>query len=105
LRADEASCDWCCLALQPAAASRFSPLLRAIVMAHGWKERILAGEIYSIQHLATEAKLSSRYAARILRLAALSPEIVDGVVHDGSMADWPVSHFIGVFSLLGVVFL
>ena len=52
-----------------------SPLLKAIVMAHGWKERIIAGQIYSIQQLAAEAKLNSRYAARILRLVALSPEI------------------------------
>ena len=48
-----------------------SPLLKAIVMAHGWKERILAGQIYSIQQLASEAQLNSRYAARILRLATV----------------------------------
>jgi hypothetical protein len=71
-----------------------SPLLKAIVMAHGWKERILAGQIYSIQQLASEAQLNSRYAARILRLAALSPEIVGEVVRDGSMADQPLSHVI-----------
>jgi hypothetical protein len=76
-----------------------SPLLRAIVMAQGWKERIIAGEIYSVQQLASEAKLNSRYAARIFRLATLSPEIVDGIVHDGNMADRPVSHFIGVLAL------
>jgi site-specific DNA recombinase len=71
-----------------------SPLLKAIVMAHGWKERIIAGQIYSIQQLASEAKLNSRYAARILRLAALSPEIVDGIVHDGRLADQPLSHVV-----------
>ena len=71
-----------------------SPLLKAIVMAHGWKERIVAGQIYSVQQLATEAKLNSRYAVRILRLVALSPEIVDGLVHDGSMADYSLSHIV-----------
>ena len=76
-----------------------SPLLKAIVMAHGWKERIIAGEIYSIQQLASEAKLNSRYAARIFRLAALSPEIVAGIVDEGSMADQPLSRFIGVLPL------
>ncbi len=76
-----------------------SPLLRAVLIALSWKERILAGEIYSVQQLAAEAKLNSRYAARIFRLAALSPEIVDGIVHDGNMADQPVSHFIGVLAL------
>jgi hypothetical protein len=68
-------------------------LLKAIVRAHGWKERILAGQIYSIQQLASEAKVSSRYVVRILRLAALSPKIVDGMVHDGSMADYSLSQF------------
>jgi hypothetical protein len=71
-----------------------SPLLKAIVMAHGWKERIIAGQIYSIEQLASEAKLNSRYVVRILRLAALSPEIVEGMVHDGSMADYSLSSFI-----------
>jgi hypothetical protein len=59
-----------------------SPLLKAIVTAHGWRERIVAGEVYSIEQLAAEAKLNPRYAARILRLAALSPSLVDDVVLD-----------------------
>ena len=63
-------------------------------MAQGWRERIVAGQIYSIQQLASEAKLNFRYAARIFRLAALSPEIVDAMVDQGSMADQPLSHFI-----------
>jgi hypothetical protein len=76
-----------------------SPLLKAIVMAHGWKERIVAGKIYSIQQLASEAKLNSRYAARIFQLAALSPGIVDQVVRNESMADQPLSHIISGFPL------
>ena len=71
-----------------------SPLLKAIVMAHGWKQRIVAGQIYSIQQLASEAKLNSRYAARILRLATLSPEIVEGVIHEGPMPGYSLSHLI-----------
>jgi DNA invertase Pin-like site-specific DNA recombinase len=59
-----------------------SALLKAIVMAQGWRERIIGGEIYSIEHLAAEAKLNRRYAVRILRLAALSPRLVDDVVLD-----------------------
>jgi hypothetical protein len=49
-------------------------------MAQGWRERIVAGQIYSIQQLASGAKLNFRYAARIFRLATLSPEIVDAMV-------------------------
>ena len=76
-----------------------SPLLKAIVMAQGWKERIIKGEIHSIQQLASAAKLNSRYAGRILRLAALSPKIVDNIVDGGSMADQPLGSFIGGFPL------
>jgi site-specific DNA recombinase len=83
----------------PGSSKSTSPLLRAVLIALSWKERILAGEIYSVQQLASEAKLNSRYAARILRLAGLSPEIVDGIVHDGNLADQPVSHFISVLAL------
>ena len=64
-----------------------SSLLKAIVMAHGWMERITAGEIYSIEQLAAEAKLNPRYAGRILRLAALSPSLVDDVVLDRYTGD------------------
>ena len=64
------------------------------MIAHSWKERILVGEVDSIQQLASEAKLSSRYAGRILRLAALSPEIIDEVVQQGLLADRSLSHFI-----------
>jgi hypothetical protein len=71
-----------------------SPLVKAIVTAHGWRERIIAGEIYSIEQLASEVKLNSRYAARILRLATLAPEIVDGIIHDTSVAGHLLSHFI-----------
>src|ERR1017187_2625856 len=62
-------------------------------MAQGWRERIVAGQIYSIQQLASEAKLNFRYAARIFRLATLSPEIVDAIVDQGSMADQPLRHY------------
>ena len=55
-------------------------LSKAIVTAHGWRERILAGEICSIKQLAAEARLNARCAGRILRLAALSPSLVDDVV-------------------------
>jgi hypothetical protein len=59
-----------------------SSLLKALASAHHWRERIIAGEIYSREQLATEAKVTRSYAGRILRLAALSPDIVDGIVRD-----------------------
>lgn len=67
-----------------------SSLLKAIVTAHGWRERIIAGEIYSIEQLAAEANLSPRYASRILRIAALSPDVVDAAIRERS---WRISHW------------
>jgi site-specific DNA recombinase len=64
-----------------------SPLLKAIVTAHGWRERILAGEIYSIKQLAAEARLNPRCAGWILRLATLSPSLVADVVLDRYTGD------------------
>jgi len=71
-----------------------SSLLKAIVMTHRWRERIIAGEIISVRQLAKEANLNARYAGRLLRLAALSPEIVEEAVRDGFMSDHSLSHFI-----------
>ena len=70
-----------------------SPLVKSVVTAHDWNERILSGEIYSIRQLADEAKLNARYAARILRLAALSPDIIREGLDAGSMAN----HLLGQF--------
>jgi site-specific DNA recombinase len=71
-----------------------SLLLKAIVTAHGWRERIMAGEIHSIEQLAAEANLNSRYAARIFRLAALSPDQVDAVLRQVKSIDCPLAKFV-----------
>ena len=75
-----ASYGSCCPALMSDTSKSTSPLLKAIVTTHGWRERIIAGEIYSIEQLASEANLNPRYAARIFRMAALSPRWVDAVL-------------------------
>jgi hypothetical protein len=54
----------------------------------------MAGEIYCKEQIATEAKLNSSYVGRILRLAALSPDIVDGIVRDRLVADRSLKQFI-----------
>jgi site-specific DNA recombinase len=64
-----------------------STLVKAIVTAHGWRERIIAGEVYSTKQLARETKLNSSYVSRILRMAALSPDIVDAIIRDRLVAD------------------
>ena len=71
-----------------------SSLLKAIVTAHGWRQRIIAGEIYSIEQLASQADLSPRYASRILRIAALSPHWVDAVIRQVQSVDCPLGKFV-----------
>ena len=76
------------------ARKSISSLLKAIVTAHGWRERIIAGEIYSMEQLAWKANLSSRYASRILRIAALSPHWVDAVLRQDTSVDFPLAKFV-----------
>ena len=78
----------------PASSKSTSSLLKAIVTTHRWRERIVAGEIYSIEQLAAEANLSPRYASRILRIAALSPHWVDAVLRQVKSADYPLAEFV-----------
>jgi AraC-like DNA-binding protein len=71
-----------------------SPLLKAIVTAHGWRQRIIAGEIYSVEQLAAEANLNPRYVSRILRVVALSPRWVDAVLRQVQTVDYPLAKFV-----------
>jgi hypothetical protein len=75
-------------------AKSTSTLVKAIVTAYGCRERIITGEVFSIEQLTLEANLNSRYVARIFRLAALSSDIVDGAIRDRFAADLSLSHFV-----------
>lgn len=68
-----------------------SSLLKAVVRAQRWKQRILNGEIYCKEQLASEANLNASYVGRMLRLAALSPEWIDAVVQHRKVFDQPLS--------------
>ena len=68
-----------------------SSLLKAVVRAQRWKQRILNGEIYCKEQLANEANLNASYVGRILRLAALGPECIDAVVQHRKVFDQPLS--------------
>lgn len=57
-----------------------SALLRAIVKAHRWRTRLESGEFSSIAELAAAEEVTQSYACRIMRLAGLSPRIVEAVL-------------------------
>ena len=62
-------------------------LVRSIARSLQWKERIIAGEIYSKEQLAAEANMNASYVGRILRLGALSPDMVDSVTRHRVISD------------------
>ena len=74
-------------------------LLKAIARAHRWRERIIAGEVYSKEQLATEAGLNASYLGRLLRLIALAPEILESILQEQSIADLPLKQLIRRLSL------
>jgi hypothetical protein len=55
-------------------------LVKAVARARDWYERIVFGEITSVDQLAQREKLSTAYIQRILRCALLSPKIVDAIL-------------------------
>jgi hypothetical protein len=55
--------------------------VKAIVRARDWHERILAGEIESIDHLTKKSGLTRTYIMRIIQCAHLSPRIVEAVLN------------------------
>ena len=59
---------------------RIPSLVKAIVRARDWYERIVTGEIESIDHLMQKSGLTRTYIMRIMRCARLSPKIVETVL-------------------------
>ena len=56
-------------------------LVKAIVRAHDWFERIRSGQVMSISEIAECSSVSLPYVIRILRLAFLAPDIVEAIVN------------------------
>ena len=54
--------------------------MKAIARARDWYERIVAGEIESIDHLVQKSGLTRTYIMRIMQCAHLSPKIVEAVL-------------------------
>ena len=57
-----------------------SALLKAVARAHCWFDDLLSGRVSSMVELAAREQVDERYLSRILRLAALGPEIVELIV-------------------------
>jgi site-specific DNA recombinase len=55
-------------------------LLKAVVRARDWYERIVKGAVGTIEQLADEAGVTRSYVRRILQCASLSPQLVDALL-------------------------
>jgi hypothetical protein len=55
-------------------------LVKGIVRARDWYERIVAGEIGTIETLCQKTGLGRTYVKRILRCATLSPQIMETIL-------------------------
>ena len=55
-------------------------LLRAIGRAWDWRRRLERGDVSTIADLAREEGISDRYVSRVIRLAWLSPSVLERLV-------------------------
>ncbi len=55
-------------------------VLRAIARAWSWRRQLETGAASTIQDIANAEKVSDRFVSRMVRLAYLSPEVLDHLV-------------------------
>lgn len=55
-------------------------VLRAIARAWSWRRRLETGTASTIQDIAAAEKVSDRFVSRMMRLAYLSPEVLEHLV-------------------------
>jgi len=55
-------------------------VLRAIARAWSWRRQLESGAVATIQDIATAEKLSDQFVSRMIRLAYLSPDVLERLV-------------------------
>ena len=60
--------------------SQSPQVLRAIGRAWGWRRRLETGSASTIQDIAATEKVSDRFVGRMIRLAYLSPSVLETLV-------------------------
>ena len=56
------------------------PLIKAVARANGWMERLLSGEISTLEDLASETGFTRRYISRTLRSSFLAPDLTEMIL-------------------------
>ena len=62
-------------------------LIASIARAHQWFQQLALGQASNIAEIATREKVDRSYAARILNLAFLAPDIVERIIAGQQPAD------------------
>ncbi|MFO8011908.1 MAG: hypothetical protein R6X20_01245 [Phycisphaerae bacterium] len=62
-----------------------NPVVIAIARAFTWQEALDAGDVDSVEALATRLGVDGSYVRRILQLASLSPAVVEAVLDRGGL--------------------
>ena len=55
-------------------------VLRAVARAWGWRRKLETGTASTIQDIAAAEKISDRFVGRMMRLAYLSPDVLERLV-------------------------
>jgi hypothetical protein len=71
------------------------PLIKAVVRANSWLERLLSGEILSLEELVSETGFTKRYVSRTLRSAFLAPDITEAILDGVQTPDLTVRNLMG----------
>jgi site-specific DNA recombinase len=72
------------------AARPVPSLLKAIVRAHDWCEKLVTGKVSDVRALANQTGLNERYVSRILECAFLAPDIVEAILAGRQPSDLTV---------------
>ncbi|HTF70159.1 MAG TPA: hypothetical protein VK638_46525 [Edaphobacter sp.] len=65
-------------------------LLRAVARSRDWADQIVSGKARTVDDLVKYSGLTRPYIRRILRCAALSPQILEGILHGRHPVDLTV---------------
>ena len=55
-------------------------VLRAVARAWGWRRKLETGALATLQDIAAAEKISDRFVGRMMRLAYLSPDVLERLV-------------------------
>jgi DNA invertase Pin-like site-specific DNA recombinase len=73
-------------------ASYDRSLIKTIARAHDWFECLRSGKVDSIETIAKSESLTGSYVTRVLRLAFLSPDMVERILHGTQLHELSADH-------------